>query len=150
MRSSTIPGTPTPRPSWRPCRSRTRTARSTSPGSWRRVRRARQAGRSPSRSGTGRGTWRRSGPGTSSAWSDGQPFTSDDFRFWWEDVALDKDLSPTGPDVALVVDGEPPEVEFPDGLTVRYSWSKPNPFFLPALSAATELYIYRPAHYLKQ
>ena len=42
-------------------------------------------------------------------WSDGQPFTSDDFRFWWEDVALDKDLSPTGPDIALVVDGELPK-----------------------------------------
>ena len=83
-------------------------------------------------------------------WSDGQPLTAEDFRFWWEDVALDKELSPTGPDVALVVDGEPPKVEFPDALTVRYAWSRPNPFFLPALSAATELFVYRPAHYLRQ
>ena len=35
-------------------------------------------------------------------------------------------------------------------MTVRYSWSKPNPFFLPALAAATPLFIYMPAHYLKQ
>ena len=83
-------------------------------------------------------------------WSDGQPFTAEDFRFWWEDVALNKELSPTGPDVTLVVDGEPPKVEFPDPLTVRYAWSRPNPFFLPALSAATELFVYRPAHYLRQ
>jgi peptide/nickel transport system substrate-binding protein len=41
------------------------------------------------------------------------------------------------------------QVEFPDELTVRYSWSKPNPFFLPALAAATPTFIYMPAHYLK-
>ncbi len=83
-------------------------------------------------------------------WSDGEPFTSEDFRYWWEDVANNKELSPTGPPPELFVDGEPPKVEFPDPLTVRYSWSKPNPFFLPALAQATPLFIYMPAHYLKQ
>jgi peptide/nickel transport system substrate-binding protein len=83
-------------------------------------------------------------------WSDGEPFTSEDFRYWWEDVANNKALSPTGPAPELFVDGEPPKVEFPDPLTVRYSWSKPNPFFLPALAQATPLFIYMPAHYLKQ
>ena len=29
-------------------------------------------------------------------WSDGQPFTSDDFRFSWEDMELDKELSSRG------------------------------------------------------
>ncbi len=84
------------------------------------------------------------------AWSDGAPFTSDDFRYWWEDVANNPALSPTGPSEKLFVDGEPPEVEFPDPLTVRYSWSKPNPFFLPALAGALPTFIYMPAHYLKQ
>jgi peptide/nickel transport system substrate-binding protein len=83
-------------------------------------------------------------------WSDGQPFTSDDFRYFWEDVALDKELMPYGPDSRLLVDGEAPKVEFPDALTVRYSWSKPNPLFLPSLAGAAPLYIYAPAHYLKQ
>ena len=83
-------------------------------------------------------------------WSDGQPFTSEDFRYWWEDVANNEQLSPTGPPALLYVDGEPPQVEFPDELTVRYSWSKPNPFFLPSLAAATPTFIYMPAHYLKQ
>ena len=46
-------------------------------------------------------------------------------------------LSPTGPPAELFVDGEAPKVEFLDPLTVRYSWSKPNPFFLPALAGAT-------------
>jgi peptide/nickel transport system substrate-binding protein len=83
-------------------------------------------------------------------WSDGHPFTSEDFRYWWEDVANNEQLSPTGPPAELYVDGEPPKVEFPDELTVRYSWSKPNPFFLPALAGATPTFIYMPAHYLKQ
>ncbi|HVG48516.1 MAG TPA: ABC transporter substrate-binding protein, partial [Rubellimicrobium sp.] len=53
-------------------------------------------------------------------------------------------------DIRLVVEGELPRVELLDGLTVRYTWSKPNPFFLPALAAATQLFVYRPAHYLKR
>ena len=29
-------------------------------------------------------------------WSDGQPFTAEDFRYFWDDVANNADLSPTG------------------------------------------------------
>ncbi|GBD43744.1 Periplasmic oligopeptide-binding protein [bacterium HR40] len=83
-------------------------------------------------------------------WSDGAPFTTEDFRFWWEDVALDTELSPLGPPVEMLVDGEPPRVEVLDPLTIRYVWSKPNPLFLPALARATPLFIYAPAHYLKR
>lgn len=83
-------------------------------------------------------------------WSDGQTFTSEDFRYWWEDVAMNPELSPVGPPIDLIVDGEPPTVEIIDALTVRYSWSKPNPGFLPALAGATPLFIYMPAHYLAQ
>lgn len=82
-------------------------------------------------------------------WSDGHPFTSEDFRFYWEDVANNAALMPTGPDVQMIVDGAPPEVSFPDELTVRYAWKNPNPFFLPALAAAAPIYLYRPAHYLR-
>ena len=83
-------------------------------------------------------------------WSDGHPFTSEDFRFYWEDVASNPELSKGGPPHALVIDGELPRVEFPDRYTVRYSWSKPNPYFLPELAGARPLYIYKPAHYLRQ
>ena len=83
-------------------------------------------------------------------WSDGQPFTAEDFRYFWEDMANNKKMAPTGPPRALLVDGEPPRFEVLDELTVRYTWQKPNPFFLPALASATPLFIYRPAHYLKQ
>ncbi len=47
-------------------------------------------------------------------WSDGQPFTTEDFRFFWEDIANNKDLSPSGPSVELMVDGQPPKVEIID------------------------------------
>jgi peptide/nickel transport system substrate-binding protein len=83
-------------------------------------------------------------------WSDGAPFTSEDFRYFWEDVANNKALSPFGLPRDLLVAGEAPKVEFPDETTVRYSWSKPNPLFLSRLADATPLEIYMPAHYLKQ
>lgn len=82
-------------------------------------------------------------------WSDGHPFTSEDFRYFWEDVANNPELSPAGPPSVMMLDGEAPLFQVIDERTVRYSWSKPNPDFLPALAKASPLYIYRPAHYLK-
>ena len=83
-------------------------------------------------------------------WSDGAPFTSEDFRYWWEDVALDERLSPKGPPVEMLVEGERPEFEVIDETTVRYTWSAPNAAFLPALARARPIYIYMPAHYMKR
>lgn len=83
-------------------------------------------------------------------WSDGTPFTSEDFRYWWEDIANHKKLSPLGAPKQMVIAGELAKFEVIDDHTVRFSWNSPNPHFLPALASATPLYIYRPAHYLKQ
>ncbi|GJL81193.1 MAG: peptide ABC transporter substrate-binding protein [marine bacterium B5-7] len=83
-------------------------------------------------------------------WSDGAPFTSEDFRYFWEDVATNEELYPFGPEKILLIGDQKPVVTFPDELTVRYEWSKPNPYFLPALAGARPLYIYQPAHYMKQ
>jgi peptide/nickel transport system substrate-binding protein len=83
-------------------------------------------------------------------WSDGAPFTSADFEYWWKHVATNSELSPGGPPALLLVDGEPPKVEFPDPWTVRYSWSRPNNFFLIDQASAYTTTLYRPAHYLKQ
>jgi peptide/nickel transport system substrate-binding protein len=83
-------------------------------------------------------------------WSDGQPFTTEDFRYFWEDVANNKELSPAGPPSDLLVNGEAPKVEILDKQTVRYSWSKSNPDFLPRMAGASPLFIFRPAHYLKK
>lgn len=83
-------------------------------------------------------------------WSDGRPFTSDDFRYWFEDIAENPQLSPSGLPTALLPNGEAPRFEVLDKRTVRYSWTHPNPLFLPALAGPDPLYIYAPAHYLKQ
>ncbi len=83
-------------------------------------------------------------------WSDGAPFTSADFAYWWENVANSKELAPGGPPPILLVDGEAPKVEFPDPSTVRYSWSKPNNLFLVDQAGAAPVNLYRPAHYLKK
>jgi peptide/nickel transport system substrate-binding protein len=83
-------------------------------------------------------------------WSDGQPFTTEDFRYWWEDVVNNKALFPVGPPLELTVDGELPTIEILDARRVRFSWSQPNPFFLPRLAGPAPLYVFRPAHYLRQ
>ena len=83
-------------------------------------------------------------------WSDGHPFTAEDFRYYWEDVANNRELSPSGPPRDMTVDGEAPKFEVLNETTVRYTWSKPNPHFLPRMAGASPLFIFRPAHYLKQ
>jgi len=83
-------------------------------------------------------------------WSDGTPFTAEDFRYFWEDIAQHKDLSPAGVPEFMLVDGKPPRFEILDARTVRYSWDKPNPRFLPQLAGPRDPFIYRPAHYLKR
>ncbi len=83
-------------------------------------------------------------------WSDGHPFTAEDFRYFWEDVANNKELSPVGPPSGLTVEGEAPKFEVLDATTVRYTWTRPNPDFLPRIAGASPLFIYRPAHYLRK
>ncbi|GGH23674.1 peptide/nickel transport system substrate-binding protein [Cribrihabitans marinus] len=83
-------------------------------------------------------------------WSDGTPFTSDDFRYYWEDVANNEELRPAGPPDFLIVEGELPKVSFPDETTVIYEWSNPNALFLQTLAQALPPFLYRPAHYLKE
>ena len=83
-------------------------------------------------------------------WSDGHLFTSEDFRFFWEDVALHKKLSKSGPHRIFRVNGRLPEFEVLNAHAVRYTWKDPNPFFLSSLAKARPVFIYRPAHYLKQ
>ena len=83
-------------------------------------------------------------------WSDGHPFTAADFRFYWDDVLNNKDISPFGLPQALLVRGKGPRFEVLNDTTVRYSWDEPNPQFLSTLAGPSPLYLFRPAHYLKQ
>lgn len=83
-------------------------------------------------------------------WSDGHPLTTEDFRFAWEDIQLNDELAPTGASIEFMVDGEAPAVEVLNPTAVRYTWSKPNPNFLPAIAGPRPLDLVKPAHFLKQ
>lgn len=83
-------------------------------------------------------------------WSDGHPFTSEDFRYYWEDTVGNAELSPGGVPSFLLANGKPPVVSFPDALTVIYEWEDPHPTFLTELGQARPPFIYRPAHHLKK
>ncbi|MCA1241346.1 ABC transporter substrate-binding protein [Stappia stellulata] len=83
-------------------------------------------------------------------WSDGAPFTSEDIRFWYEDIALNQELQPAGLPAFMLAGGKPPVFEVIDETTVRFAWDAPNPLFAPELAKSRPPFIYRPAHYLKQ
>jgi peptide/nickel transport system substrate-binding protein len=82
-------------------------------------------------------------------WSDGHPFTAEDFRYAWEDVLTNPEMTPFGLPGYLLVDGVPPTFEMLDATTVRYAWQKPNPNLLIALAGPRPEYLYMPAHYLR-
>ncbi|WP_299550997.1 ABC transporter substrate-binding protein [uncultured Tateyamaria sp.] len=83
-------------------------------------------------------------------WSDGVPFTSADFEYWWKHVAQNAELSPNGPPEIMRMGDQIATMRFPDEVTVVVEFPHPNPNFLEALAQASPTFIYRPAHYLKQ
>ncbi|MGI9512027.1 MAG: ABC transporter substrate-binding protein [Anderseniella sp.] len=83
-------------------------------------------------------------------WSDGAPLTSEDFRFTYEDVMLNKNLRRGGLPNSMLVNGKGPKFTVIDEVTVRYEWADPNPNFLPALAAPLPLYLTYPSRYMKQ
>lgn len=58
-------------------------------------------------------------------WSDGQPFTSADVTFWWEDIENDENITPAI-HAEWIVAGEPMTVEAPDDHTVVLRFAAPN------------------------
>src|SRR5262252_4153729 len=93
-------------------------------------------------------------------WSDGKPFTADDFVFWFEDIYRNKDLVPT-PSAAMAINGKQGEVQKVDTHTVKFKFPDPYYMFPDVLAGSTDvggqawrgafgLGGYSPAHYLKQ
>lgn len=76
-------------------------------------------------------------------WSDGHPFTADDYIYWWQHVATNKDLNPIPPEK-----WNPPilNVEKIDEVTVRFYLGKPSPFFHRNNAYALD----EPKHYMQQ
>ena len=92
-------------------------------------------------------------------WSDGKPFTADDFVFWFEDIYRNKDLIPT-PSAAMAINGKQGTIEKVDTHTVRFKFPEPYYMLPDVLAGSTDLagqmFGYRgmggfaPAHYMKQ
>ena len=83
-------------------------------------------------------------------WSDGEPFTAEDFRYWWDDVANNDELSPAGVPRYMLSNEKVPTFKVIDRYTFQYTWEDANPKFLTSLAAARPPFIYRPAHYMKK
>ena len=80
-------------------------------------------------------------------WSDGHPFTADDFVFWYEDMLLNEELTPSFP-TWLMAGGEPVVIEKIDDYTVRFRFAAPYGL-LPEYLSYFNL-PFRPKHYLQQ
>ena len=91
-------------------------------------------------------------------WSDGVAVTTEDVRFWYEAVFLNKNLTPA-PREHLRLNGHPLEIEILDTYTFKAKFSAPYPFFPEVLSKLGTLdtkhtlhgtSFIMPAHYLKR
>ena len=81
-------------------------------------------------------------------WSDGAPFTADDVKFWYDDLALDPNVSAKPRDYVLVA-GERMQVEAVDPQTVKFVLPAPKPGLL-AHFATSYAQGFQPKHFLGQ
>jgi len=96
-------------------------------------------------------------------WSDGQPFTADEFLFWYEDIYQNRELVPTAAP-EMQVNGKSGRMYKRDEYTVVFEFPEPYFLFVDILAGdtligggqATQMArssffgAYAPAHYLKQ
>lgn len=88
-------------------------------------------------------------------WSDGEPYTSADWQYWWEDFAKNTDQKIwTIPAYLRNNDGSPIDMEFPDEYTVVWKSSdRPlwiDPYFMAQGFWEFAKNFMKPAHYLKE
>lgn len=91
-------------------------------------------------------------------WSDGMPFTAEDFIFAYEDLTLNAELNPAIASYMKVA-GKLCRINKIDKYTVRYTFHKPNFSFIEKVASITvggqsvrqfRCPLYAPRHYLKQ
>jgi len=82
-------------------------------------------------------------------WSDGEPFTTDDVMFWFNDFILNDELNPAPP-AWLQAGGEMGVFEKVDDTTFTVTFSQPYAIFDIQSSGMYGNEMYQPAHYLKQ
>ncbi len=83
-------------------------------------------------------------------WSDGEPFTAADVMFWYEEIALNPELSPAFPSW-LVVGGEHVVVSAVDDYTVKFEFAVPFGILLDFMCFSGNTNPpFAPKHYLSQ
>ena len=82
-------------------------------------------------------------------WSDGQPFTTRDMMFYFEDWQFNPELYPTVPG-QWVVGGEPIGVSAIDDHTIEFTFAVPNPAFNLVHYSAAPSEPWRARHYVEQ
>jgi peptide/nickel transport system substrate-binding protein len=83
-------------------------------------------------------------------WSDGEPLTTEDVRFWWEDMQLNTDLT-SSPAWQFRFGGPNMEVEIVDDYTVKFTYATTFGNFAAHLTRwEVPNQIIVPAHYFKQ
>ncbi len=83
-------------------------------------------------------------------WSDGHPYTTEDIRFWYEDIYTNPDVS-MGGQPFWFAGGKLGELEVVDEVTFKVKFAEPNGFFAQQLAWAQQDQVTRaPKHYLKQ
>lgn len=87
-------------------------------------------------------------------WSDGSPLTADDILFWYNDVLLNQDITPSLPKWMRNADGSVALVEKVNDYAVKFTYAEQNTLFLYELAnqdGGDRTYApFLPAHYLKQ
>ncbi len=82
-------------------------------------------------------------------WSDGAPFSADDILFWWEDVMLNEELTPSVPG-DFMPGGEVMGMEKVDDYTIRLQFAAPYPMIkLVLITWWGADMVAKPKHYLK-
>ena len=81
-------------------------------------------------------------------WSDGAPFTAEDVKFWYDNLALDPNVIEKAKDYVLVA-GERMTVDVIDPQTVRFNLPAPKPGLLPHF-ATSYAQGFQPKHFLGQ
>ncbi|TVR74967.1 MAG: ABC transporter substrate-binding protein [Sphaerobacteraceae bacterium] len=94
-------------------------------------------------------------------WSDGEPFTSADFMWWFDHIYENSDLTATkNPETAI--NGQQGYIEADGDYTVRFVFPEPYPMFVDVLAGSTQIGgghatrgrammgAYAPGHYLEQ
>jgi len=82
-------------------------------------------------------------------WSDGHPFTADDFEFWWNDVVLNPELTPVYPEW-LTINGQLAEFRKLDQYTIQFEFPSPYALFIRQMAYQGEGVTQYPKHYLSK